>query len=109
MFVTERLKEVFDTRTLILMYLDTQRTSSGSPDSRGIPDIAECCLTDPATVRRIVRGDGKRYPYENSLVGRRLVIEVKKSGNVEYMITDRGHAEIGYIKTEIAKAVGELA
>ena len=109
MLVTETLKDVIDTQTLILLYLDTLKSKTGGWKSAGIMAIAKTCLADRATVRRNLKGDGKRHPYEKSLIGRGLVTEVEKGARTEYMITEKGHEEISGIKSDMARAVGELA
>ncbi|WP_424357998.1 archaellum operon transcriptional activator EarA family protein [Methanocella sp. MCL-LM] len=103
------MKEVIDTQTLILLYLDSLKSKTGCWESAGIMAIAKTCLADRATVRRNLKGDGKRHLYKKSLVGRGLVIEVEKGARTEYMITEKGHEEIGGIKSDMKRAVGELA
>ena len=109
MIVTETLKDVIDTHTLILLYLDTLKSKTGGWESAGIMVIAKTCLADRATVRRNLQGDGKRHPYEKSLMGKGLVIEVVMGARTEYMITEKGHEEVSGIKSDMARAVGEFA
>ena len=106
MFITVRLKDIIDIQTIILFHLDTNKFGTEGRETVGIPIIAKIYSIDQATVRRNIKGDGKRHPYEKSLLGKGLMIEVRNGVRTEYMITDKGHIEICERKNLMKKIVG---
>jgi len=107
MLLTERYKDIIDTQTIILLHLDRIKSKEDGRESAGILTIARTYSIDPATVRRNLKGDGKRHKYEKSLLGRWLVIEVRKNAKTEYLITEKGRIEISERKVVMKKIVGE--
>lgn len=106
MLLTERLKEIMDIQTIILLHLDKIKSRANGRETDDIPSVARIYSIDQATVRRNFKGDGKRQPYEKSLLGKGLVIEVKKGRITEYMITEKGLVEVSERKLVIKKIIG---
>ena len=87
-------KGIVDVQTVILLELSEIKEKNGSSGSMGLLAIAESTAVDRATIRRNLEGD-KRFPLENSLLGKWLVARVQNGNKLEYKITEDGEKELG--------------